>query len=56
PSKDKSASAAYVPLISPRSSMQQERPAQDNKMTQEEALKKLLSKTMANAASGPFIG
>ncbi|KAK3815293.1 MAG: hypothetical protein J3Q66DRAFT_441432 [Benniella sp.] len=55
-SKNKSASAATTPAATPRSSMQQQRPAQAHQMTQEQALKILLNSTMGNAASGPYIG
>ncbi|KAF9982219.1 hypothetical protein BGZ65_003115 [Modicella reniformis] len=48
-SKNKSASAATSPSATPRSSMQDQRPAPANKMTQEQALETLLRKTMADA-------
>ncbi|KAK3815294.1 MAG: hypothetical protein J3Q66DRAFT_441434 [Benniella sp.] len=55
-SKNQSASAATTPAATPRSSMQQQRPAQAHQMTQEQALKILLNSTMGNASSGPYIG
>ncbi|KAF9971244.1 hypothetical protein BGZ65_010550 [Modicella reniformis] len=50
-SKNKSASAAASPSATPRASMQDQRPASANKMTQEQALEILLRKTMTDAAS-----
>ncbi|KAF9362067.1 hypothetical protein BGX34_006727, partial [Mortierella sp. NVP85] len=55
-SKNQSASASTTPAATPRSSMQQQRPAQAHQMTQEQALKILFSNTMGNASSGPYIG
>ncbi|KAG0361461.1 hypothetical protein BGZ54_009086, partial [Gamsiella multidivaricata] len=52
-SKNQSASASVSPAATPRSSMHEQRPA--NKMTKEQALEKILYKTMGDAAAGPFI-
>ncbi|KAF9310003.1 hypothetical protein BG003_009045 [Podila horticola] len=52
--KNKTASAATTPAQTPRSSMQEQR-AKPHKMTQEEALEKLMRVTMGDAASGPYI-
>ncbi|KAF9994152.1 hypothetical protein BGZ65_010246, partial [Modicella reniformis] len=52
--KSKSASATS-PSATPRSSMQDQRPASANKMTLEQVLEILLHKTMTEAASGPYI-
>ncbi|KAG0198789.1 hypothetical protein BGX28_007811 [Mortierella sp. GBA30] len=53
-SKNQSASAAASPASTPRSSVHEQRPAQVNKMTQEQALEKLLLKSMPNAAAGAY--
>ncbi|KAF9936877.1 hypothetical protein BGZ65_001973 [Modicella reniformis] len=53
-SKNKSASVATSPSATPRASMQDQRLALA-KMTQEQALEILLRKTMADAASGPYL-
>ncbi|KAG0351039.1 hypothetical protein BGZ54_003452, partial [Gamsiella multidivaricata] len=53
PSKNQSASVIASPAVTPRSSMHEQRPA--NKMTKEQALEKILYKTMGDAATGPFI-
>ncbi|KAF9293580.1 hypothetical protein BGZ74_011643, partial [Mortierella antarctica] len=50
-SKNSTSSAA----ASPRSSMQESRPAASVKMTQEEALNKLMHSAMGDAAAGPYI-
>ncbi|KAF9367616.1 hypothetical protein CPB97_005509, partial [Podila verticillata] len=55
-SKNQTGSAATTPAQTPRSSMQGSRPSpQAHKMTQQEALEKLMSITMGDAAAGPFI-
>ncbi|KAI7831321.1 hypothetical protein BC939DRAFT_499247 [Gamsiella multidivaricata] len=48
-SKNQSASASVSPAATPRSSMHEQRPA--NKMTKEQALEKILYKTMGDAAA-----
>ncbi|KFH68325.1 hypothetical protein MVEG_05143 [Podila verticillata NRRL 6337] len=53
-SKNQSASAAASPAQTPRTSMQEQRPAA-HKMTQQEALEYLMSKTMGDAAAGCYI-
>ncbi|KAF9325681.1 hypothetical protein BG006_010835 [Podila minutissima] len=52
--KNKTASAATTPAQTPRSSMQEQR-TKSHKMTQEEALEKLMRVTMGDAANGPYI-
>ncbi|KAG0351124.1 hypothetical protein BG005_009391 [Podila minutissima] len=52
-SKNQTGSAATTPSQTPRSSMDQRfKPRQ---MTREEALEKLMTTTMGNTASGPYI-
>ncbi|KAG0075462.1 hypothetical protein BGZ93_010584 [Podila epicladia] len=51
---NKTASAATTPAQTPRSSMQEQR-TKPHKMTQEEALEKLMRVTMGDAANGPYI-
>ncbi|KAF9382848.1 hypothetical protein CPC16_009170 [Podila verticillata] len=53
-SKNQTASTATTPAQTPRSSMQEQR-AKPHKMTQEEALEKLMRVTMGDAAAGPYI-
>ncbi|KAF9368513.1 hypothetical protein CPB97_004526 [Podila verticillata] len=53
-SKNQSASAAASPAQTPRTSMQEQRPAA-HKMTQQEALEYLMSKTMGDAAASSYI-
>ncbi|KAF8930429.1 hypothetical protein BGZ58_008247 [Dissophora ornata] len=50
-SKNQSASATTTP----RSSMNEQRPVQVIKMTQDQALEMLHKKAMPNASAGPFI-
>lgn len=51
----KSMSSAASPTQTPRSSMQESRPAPSIKVTQEQALNTLMHITMGDAAAGPFI-
>ncbi|KAF9324027.1 hypothetical protein BG006_000919 [Podila minutissima] len=52
-SKNQTGSAATTPSQTPRSSMDQR--SKPRQMTREEALEKLMTITMGNAASGPYI-
>ncbi|KAF9166141.1 hypothetical protein BGX21_002033 [Mortierella sp. AD011] len=52
--KNQTGSAVTTPAQTPRNSFHEARPSQP-KMTYDEALNSALQKTMANAASGPYI-
>ncbi|KAG0342010.1 hypothetical protein BG004_005789, partial [Podila humilis] len=58
-SKNQSASATSSPAQTPRSSIQESRLSQSqpraHKMTQQEALEKLMRTSMYDAATGPYI-
>ncbi|KAG9320411.1 hypothetical protein KVV02_008351 [Mortierella alpina] len=57
--KNKTASAASsvvsTPAQTPRSSMQEQQPAQATKMTRDQALEKIMKKTYGGVLTGPFI-
>ncbi|KAF9368512.1 hypothetical protein CPB97_004525 [Podila verticillata] len=53
-SKNQSASAAASPAQTPRTSMQEQHPAA-HKMTQQEVIEYLMSKTMGDAAASSYI-
>ncbi|KAF9582267.1 hypothetical protein BGW38_000429, partial [Lunasporangiospora selenospora] len=54
-SNKSTASAATTPAQTPRSSMQGQRLVQIQKMTPEQSLEYLMTKTMSNAAAGSYV-